>query len=181
MAKKNLKVFVFLLGLLLVTLFPFVNFVKAAESGSVTATVTAQQIAITVTDGSVAYGTLALSGSANTTAQSKNDTQTATNGGNVAEDFNIKGTDSTAWTLESAVGSEMYTHEFCIGSGGNPDPCDTGGTPVWTKLTTDDQTLVTDVAASGTQKFDLKVTVPSSTAATGAQNVNVTITAILHV
>lgn len=163
------------LMLLFSVLFVFTRSASAATTGSVTATVTAQNIAITVTDGSVAYGTLALGGTADTTSGSKNDTQTATNTGNVAETFTIKGSNSASWTLSATAGSETYKHEFCTSGGGAPDPCDS--TPSYTALTTNDQTLATGVAASGTQKFDLKVSVPTSTAATAAQNVDVTITA----
>jgi hypothetical protein len=176
------KYFVLVFVLVLSLAFPFFSakFLLADTTGSVTATVTAQQIAITVTDGNITYGTLALSGSASTIAGGVNDTQTATNTGNVAETFNIKGADSAGWTLETAIGSEQYKHEFCIGTGGTPDPCDSGGSVVWTPLTTDDQELINEVAGSGTQKFDLKVTVPSATTQTGSQNVNVTVTAIAH-
>lgn len=160
---------------LLLGLFVFINNATAATTGSVTATVTAQNIAITVTDGGVAYGTLALGGTADTTSGSKNDTQTATNTGNVSETFTIKGSNSAGWTLSGTAGSETYKHEFCTTGGGAPDPCDS--TPTWTALTTSDQTLATGVVGSGTQKFDLKVTVPTSTAATSAQNVDVTVTA----
>lgn len=167
--------------LALISPFLFVSLTKADTTGGVAATVTAQQIAITVTDGGVAYGTLSLSGSASTIAGSKDDTQTATNTGNVAETFNIKGANSAAWTLNTTIGTaENYVHEFCIGTGGSPDPCDSGGSVVWTPLTTSDQEMVNEVAASGTQKFDLRVTVPDETTASVAQNVNVTVTAVAH-
>lgn len=173
------KLITIALALALVSSFVFVKNLRAATTGAVTATVTAQQIAITVADGTVTYGTLALSGSANTTAAGINNTQIATNTGNITENFNIKGSASSGgWTLAATIGSEQYKHEFCIGSGGTPDPCDAGGTPVWTALTTNDQTLASGISSSGTQKFDLKVTVPSATTQTTPQNVNVTVTAV---
>jgi hypothetical protein len=173
------KSVVLILAFILISSFVFVKSLRAANSGSVTATVTAQQIAITVAPGTVTYGTLALSGSANTTGVA-NQTQTATNTGNVAETFNIKGADSSGgWVLAGTIGSEQYKHEFCVtGTGTPPDLCD--ATPSWVALTTSDQELVNEVAKDGTQKFDLKVTVPSSTTQSGSQNVNVTITAVAH-
>ena len=46
-------------------------------------------ISVTVTDGAVNYGTLSLGISQDTLVGHLADTQTATNNGNVAEDFNI--------------------------------------------------------------------------------------------
>src|SRR5690349_8778650 len=81
--------------------------VFAATTGTVAATVTPQNISVAVTDGTVAYGTLDLSTSADTTSGGVNDTQTATNDGNVAEDFNVTSTNATggtAWTLAGTIG-----------------------------------------------------------------------------
>lgn len=163
---KRLLSGLMIFALLFVLVTPFVS---AATSGTVTATVTAQNIAITVTSGTVTYGTVALGASKDTTATGLNDTQTATNGGNVAEDFTIKGTNSASWTLSATAGSENYKHEFSTNSG-----------TLWTALTTSDQALASNVAAAGTQTFDLKITTPTSTAATSSQNVNVTVTASAH-
>ena len=132
--------------------------VKAATEGTVTATVTAQNVALTVTDGTIAYGIIVVSGSDNTASSGTlNDTQTATNTGNVAGDLDIKGQDGTggtAWTLAGAIGADTYKHDFCI------TDCD--GTPTWVALTTTYQTLASSVAASGTQLFDTKINMPSS-------------------
>src|SRR3989339_877269 len=83
----------------------------AAETASVTATVTAQNVSVTVADGTVTYGTTSLGSSKNTVALS--DTQTATNAGNVTSQLNIKGQNSTAWTLAGTAGSDIYVHKFC--------------------------------------------------------------------
>ena len=69
--------------------------VLGADSGQVAATVTASVIAVTVSDGGVAYGTVATS--EDTTSSGVNDTQTITNTGTVNEDFEIKGVDTTHW------------------------------------------------------------------------------------
>ena len=58
---------------------------SAADEGTVTATVTGSLVSVTVADGNVAYGILALSATENTTASGLNDTQTATNDGTVTE------------------------------------------------------------------------------------------------
>lgn len=147
---------------------------KSADTGSVTATVTAQNISVSVTDGGVAYGTLALSGTADTTSAGVNDSQTATNDGNVVEDFNVKGANTTAWTLAATQGSEQYFHKFC-----NNGTCDSS--PTWTALTTNYQTLGTSIAAtSGTKEFDLQIGVPSATATFTSQSASVTVQAVAH-
>lgn len=141
----------------------------AAETASVTATVTAQNVSVTVADGTVAYGTTSLGSSKNTVALS--DTQTATNAGNVTSQLNIKGQNSTAWTLAGTAGSDIYVHKFCTST------CATPPTN-YTALTTNYQTLSASVAASGTQNFDLELTVPSSTSSYTQQSVDVIVQAV---
>lgn len=137
---------------------------------SLTITYTAAPtISVTVSDGSVGYGYISSGSTEETTSSGLNDTQTATNNGDVAEDFSIKGQDSTNWTLGASAGSEQYVHEFSTNSGG-----------AWTALTTSNQSLVSNVAASGTQDFDLRITPPSSTSNFTQQDVSVTITASQH-
>jgi hypothetical protein len=135
-------------------------------------------ISVSISSGSVAYGVLATSTSKDTTASGLNNTQVATNNGDVAEDFSIKGQDSANWTLAGSPGSESYSHYFCTSGSGSPDPCDTG--PTWTAMTTSYQFLATNILASGTQRFDLKISTPTSTTATSQQTVNVTILATAH-
>jgi len=145
----------FVMSLLISLSFGVVT--KAATEGTVTATVTAQNVAVTVTDGTIAYGTIAVSGTANTNAAGLNDSQTATNDGNVSSDLDIKsqdGTGGTTWTLAGTIGADTYVHDFCI------TDCD--GSPTWVAMTTTYQTLASGIAALGTQLFDTRITVPSS-------------------
>lgn len=151
----------------------FVTKVDAANTGTVSATVTAQNVSVTVTDGSIAYGILAVNTSKSTTVADLNDLQTATNNGNVVEDFNIKGADSAAWTLAAAPGAEQYTHRFCTTT------CTTPPTG-YTALTLNYQTLGTSIATSGTKTFDLQISTPTSTADFTPQNVNVIVQAVAH-
>lgn len=147
------------------------DLIEAAETDSVTATVTVQNISVSVSDGSVSYGTLALNASANTTATGLNDSQTATNDGNITLELNIQGQNSAAWTLGAAAGANTYVHEYCV------TDCD--GTPTWEDLTTSYQTLNASVASSGTQVFDLRLTTPTSTVSYTQQSVDVTVQAAL--
>jgi hypothetical protein len=172
---KSIRIFVdiMVLGTLLVGVG---NFAFAATTGTVTATVTLQNVSVSVTDGSVSYGILAASATKTTLSGGLNDQQTATNAGNVAEDFNIKGQNSTNWTLAATAGSDQYVHKFCIAT------CGTEGSPGagFTALTTSYASLKTNVATSGTQTFDLLVQVPSSSATYISQSVDVTVQAVAH-
>jgi hypothetical protein len=155
----------------------------AGTTSNVTATVTAQNISVSVTDGSVAYGTLGLSSSADTTSGGVNDSQTATNDGNIAEDFNISSsnaTGGTGWTIAGTIGADQYKHSYCNTGSGSPDPCDTGAT--WNAITTAGayQTLGTNIATSGTSKFDLQISTPSSVSDYTLKSITVTVQAVLH-
>jgi len=144
--------------------------VQAASTATVTATVTVQNVSVSVEDGTVTYGTLATSSSTNTAAAGLDDSQTATNDGNVASDLNIRGQNTTAWTLAGSVGADQYKHDFCV------TDCD--GTPTWTALTTNYQALATGVAASGTQVFDLRINTPSSSSSYTQQSADITVQAV---
>ena len=147
--------------------------VIGATTATVAATVTAQNVSVTVSSGTVTYGTLSLSASQDTTASGVNQTQTATNNGNVAEDLNIlssNATGGTGWTISgAAIGSDQYKHSFSINSGSN-----------YTAMTTSYGTLATNIAASGTQNFDLKIDTPSSSTDYVQKSITVTVQAVAH-
>ena len=141
---------------------------QGADTGQVVATVTVQNISVSVSDGGVLYGTLPVNTTKSTLSGELNDLQTATNNGNITENFNIMGQNSANWTLAGAAGTNEYVHKFSKDSGGD-----------WTALTTDYQTLATGVVAtSGTQDFDLQITTPNSTAVYTEQSVDVTVQAV---
>ena len=151
--------------------FNFVGYSYAATTASVTATVTVENISVSVTDGTVSYGTLGLNSSAGTNGT---DTQTASNDGNVAEDFNLKGSDSAAWTLDTANSTtDHYMHKFCTAT------CASAPTN-YTGLTTSYQALASNVAALGNQTFDLYITTPQTSSVYTAQSVDVTVQAVIH-
>lgn len=149
--------------------------VQGANEASVAATVTVQNISVTVSDGTVAYGTMSAGASRSTAlndGDAIDDSQTATNDGNVTETLNIRGSDSAAWTLSAtASGAANYAHKFCTAT------CDTA--PTWTALNLVNQTLASGVAATGSQIFDLQITTPPSAANYTQQSVNVTVQATL--
>jgi len=160
------------IGTLVIALFVG-QYVMASDTGTVSATVTVQNISVSVTDGSVAYLTIAAGGTQDTTTAGVNDSQTATNDGNITEKFNIKGANTTGcvWTLYATQDANKYFHKFCTTT------CDTS--PSWTALTTDYQTLAASIAKDGTQVFDLQIGVPTSSSCYTEATANVTVQAAL--
>lgn len=169
MQKTNLNSIITSVGIISLIAVFWGSHVFAASTGTVAATVTAQNISVSVADGSISYGTIALSSSSDTTSTGVDDSQTATNDGNVTEVLNIKGSNSASWTLAGTVGANQYKHEFCTTT------CDSS--PSWTALTTNYQTLNASLASSGTQVFDLKLSTPTSSASYTQQSVDVTVQA----
>ncbi len=164
---RNFSLFI---GILVVTgmLVSAVTF--AAESGTVTATVTVQNISVAITDGDVQYGILPASNGTNTTASALGDSQTADNDGNIAEDFNIIGTDFGGWTLEAAAGSDQYAHTFCTTT------CDSS--PVWVEIQEASYaSMAVGVASTSNAIFDLKIDTPTISTVFTEQSVDVTVQA----
>lgn len=141
--------------------------VWAATEAGVTATVTAQNISVTVDVPSVAYGTLDVN-----TESSPSPIITATNNGNVTENFNIKGSNSTNWTLSDvAAAPETFMHKFAKSQ---------DSYAAYTALhNTNYKPLAASVATSGTQLFRLKLTMPTSTSFFTQQSTTVTVQATL--
>lgn len=144
----------------------------AAGTGTVAATVTTQNISVAVSDGTVSYGVLGTNESKSTIATDLNDLQTATNDGNINEDFNIRGTNSANWTLAAAAGADQYVHRFCTATCTSP-PTN------FTALTTSYQTLANSRTPTGTQTFDLQIVTPTSSTVYTQQSVDVTVQAVI--
>jgi hypothetical protein len=81
---------------------------NAATSATVGATVTFQNVAVTISSGSVSYGTLVPSGSQTTHILGQS--QVATNAGNVNSIFTIKGFSTVAWALGATTAANQYVH-----------------------------------------------------------------------
>ena len=133
-------------------------------------TAAATVVSVSVSDGTVAYGTIGQNTTKSTCTSELNDAQTVTNDGNVTENFLIKGQNSANWTLAATAGTDQYVHKFLNGT------CSTfsGGTA----LTTTDQTFATGIAPSGTATLNLQITTPTATSYFTQQSVDVTITAV---
>lgn len=147
------------------------NQVDAADTAVVSATVTVQNVSVSVSPGTVAYGTMALNTSKSTIPADLNAPQTVTNNGNISEQFNIRGQNSANWTLGLTAGADTYVHQFCSAACTSPPTNFTG-------LTTNYQTLAASVASSGTQTLHLRLTTPTTSSVFTQQSVDVTIQAV---
>ncbi len=172
--KSNLKMARIIVDILMLASLLVGDVALAAGTATVAATVTLQNVSVTVADGSVSYGTLAANTTKTTLSGGLNDLQTATNAGNVNEDLNIKGQNSTDWTLAGSAGVDQYIHKFCTAT------CGTEGTPGagFTALTTSYASLGTTIAASGTKTFDLLINTPTSSTHFTSESVDVTVQAV---
>src|SRR3989344_6347003 len=90
---------------------------RAAATAAVSATVTATNLAVSVTDGSIAFGSVALNTA--TTTAGNGETQTVTNDGSSAA-LNVKSsnaTGGTTWTLGTSPGSNIFKLEVSTTTG----------------------------------------------------------------
>ncbi len=141
--------------------------VNAADTQTVNASVSIQQISVSVTDAGIDYGILAVGSTMTTFALVPVDTQTATNDGNVSIDLSIQGQDSADWTLATTTGTDQYVHQISTDSG-------VGWTNVESGTYTD---FATGVGTSSTEEFGLNLHMPSGTTATETQSVDVSVQA----
>lgn len=91
--------------------------VFAQGTDTVTATVTATNLAVSVSDGTIAFGSVALNTSTSTAGTTQ--TQTVSNDGSTAA-LNVKTTDATngtTWTLGLTPGSDIFTLEVSTTTG----------------------------------------------------------------
>ena len=125
---------------------------RAATTAAVTATVSAVNLAISVADGSIAYGSVNLSTA--TTTANNGETQVVTNDGSTMK-LNVKSSDATggtAWTLGTSIGSNIFKHEVST---------TTGSTYMTFQATDTYLTASTTIAAGLTQNLDFRFTTPS--------------------
>lgn len=143
---------------------------------SITATVTAEVVALSIpTNSSFDYGAVSSATPADTTTNGINKSPVVKNDGNVAEDFQFKGIDSTPsnWTLSGSAGSGAYAHKECHSN------CDAA--PSWAALTLSyGSNTLTNIGVGSTSPFDLQISVPTSNAGTAPQNVDVYVNATKH-
>jgi hypothetical protein len=145
----------------------------AGDTDSVTGTVTVQNISVSLDQTSFAYGTMANNAASTTLTLWSGAGITATNDGNVTEDFDIYGADTTDWTLAGSAGSDQYIHQFCNDT---DDDCSTPPTN-YSALTTSPATLKNSINTSGTCAFQLRINTPNPSTVYTQQSADVTVQA----
>lgn len=158
-----------------------VGMVRAANESSVTLSVTVQNVAVEVDPITYAFGTV-VAGQNTTSTWNASDVGMyfeANNTGNVNESFTIRGANATdtdaggsnTWVLESAAGSD----EFVIWNSTDGTIDTEGG---YNTITLSAVIWNASVTVYGTPRFDLKLTLPSSTSSYLEHKTTVTIGAV---
>ena len=162
--------------------------VFAADTDAVSCTVSVFLVSVTVTPGSVAYGTLAL-GATNNTAKydathnpdgmATPQTQTITNTGTVNEDFGIRTSGAVGtidWTLHATTPNvNIFTHAYSV--------ADTEYTGTETITFTNwsasaaSVPVATSVAPAGVKYLELEIGMPTSVTDAGNHTITVTVLA----
>ncbi|MCR4330803.1 MAG: hypothetical protein NUV49_02900 [Patescibacteria group bacterium] len=126
---------------------------RAADTATVAATVTATNLAISVSDGSIAFGSVALNTA--TTTAGNSDTQVASNDGSAAV-LNVKtsnATGGTTWTLGTSAGSDIFKLEVST---------TTGSTYMTFQATDTYLTASSTFASLQDQNLDFRLTTPTA-------------------
>lgn len=146
---------------------------KAASTGDVTATVTVQNIQLTLSQTTFDYGTMAANTASSTIGLWAVAGVVVTNTGNIAEDFDINGANTGSWAISTATASDVYVHKFCNDTALD---CATPETN-YTALAAGTSVLSAGVATSGTIAFQLSLTTPNPGTVFTEQSAPVTVTA----
>ena len=133
--------------------------IQAATTGTITTTVTAKSVSVTRTDaqGTIAYGTVALSGSTTTDPAGQDKTTTFQNNGSASEKFSVASSAAsggTGWTITSGTpGSNTFRHSFA-----------TTTAVTWQILDTADtyETATSTIDVNASLNVYLKIEMPSA-------------------
>ena len=134
----------------------------ADDTGTVTATVTAKIISITLDESLVEYFVVDLSSVDNVPSPSS---FKATNNGSVNEDFAIKGADTADWAL-GAAGADTYRHR-----------ASSDGFSTEQDLTTSFATFTGPTSPAAFETVSLKLDAPTSSSTAAEQSAVVTVLA----
>lgn len=153
---KNFRLHLLVGGVLVIAILAIFlgQSARAASTAAVAATVTATNLAVSVSDGSIAFGSVALN-TATTTAGGTGQTQTVSNDGSNAV-INVKSgnaTGGTTWTLGTSAGSDIFKLEVST----------TTGSAYMTFQATDTYLTASSSSASLTSgAFDFRFTTPTA-------------------
>jgi hypothetical protein len=134
-----------------------------ADEKTVNATVTAVLISVSVNPTAVSYGTLPVG---TTNATPTPGSFTATNTGNVNENFSLRGASTANWALGPTAGANTYVHRFGTSSGA-----------VNTALSGSNQAVLAGVVPSGNGDIFLKMDLPTSSTFSSQQTAAVIVVA----
>ena len=162
-----------------------VESVDAADTATITVTVTCRSLGVTVSPLTWPLGVV------NVNSINVSSAFTVTNTGNAQQDFQLNASVSAAWTIGAAPGSEVFRMSAIFGDA-TPPPVE-GDFAAEDNLTTSAVTATAtvfaitleadtikgfDVAAATTRNLWLRFQAPTLTTATVQQSITVTITAI---
>jgi len=135
----------------------------AQSEDTIGASVTVQEIAVSVSPTSVNYGTLPFETSKRSDALAVPVTFTATNDGNIDVDLKVRGADATftggSWTIQAAAPScptqtNLFRHSV-IGKTGVSDD-----TPIFLTTSNSSTDLVSTLASAGEKDFNSEIFMP---------------------
>ena len=166
----------------------------ADDEGTVSCTVSGKLISLTVTEGSIVFGILDLSTTKNSAlydltnnanGMTPAQTQTITNTGSAAQDFNMKTSNAIGtadWTLHATTpGSELFTYGYLVS---DTEYDGTAGIGAFTKWATADSYVADaggdDVAADGVKYLELEIGMPTLSVDYGEHTITVTVQATEH-
>jgi hypothetical protein len=160
----------------------------ADNTAQVSCTVTAVLVSVSVEDGDVAYGTLALGATKNTAKYDATNnpdgmgtpqTQYIENTGTVNENFKIKTSNAagaTNWTLGETAGSDTFTHAYNMQG---TAPYNGSGAITFTKWAAVDTYVAagTTTAPTGHNYLELEIGMPDPVTDYGSHTITVTVLA----
>lgn len=164
----------------------------ADDEGTVAATVSGKLIALTVTDGSAAYGIIAASATKNTALYDSLDnplgsteaqTQTIKNTGTVVEDFAMKTSiavadSGTDWTLHAdTAGEDLMTHAYLVSATAYDGQEAIGTFTKWADLDYVSEAGGADVAVDGEKFLELQIGMPTTITTFTTHTITVTVLA----
>lgn len=155
-------------------IFLLITSVHAATEGTVTATVTIGVVSVTISPSTFDYGTMPF----NSVKESfdvinvSGDKNIKATVGNLLTDLDIKGSDTTDWTLSStSIDVDQYMHKYGTSADAVTRPI------AYSPLTTSyNSILASDISANSSVWFGLEMNAPSSGVAT-QQSASVTVLA----
>jgi len=155
-----------------------VSVAYADDTADVTASVTVQYSAVSLSQSSFTYGSIAANIASSTLDLFSGAGIIATNDGSIA-DLDIYGYDTTGtgggWTLGANTTGNNYMHEFCNDT--QLDCALPSGDANYVKLTTSPQLLKANVDNNGEVAFQLRITTPTTPTDFSQQSAKVTVQA----